>query len=398
MYIPPPSYLGQSIYQTGYYQQAYQNPARPAYQQPVAPTQPNLYSQPYYPNTNPNPNVNNNTIYNKNQSITLDQALMQSSYPPEKREIISDMLLTEYIGNTEAKVYFQYRNHEKLFVVEYVLSINLMNKKYNVDVYMHIPITYPENPPEFFLGKKKGVCLNNEYTKNNIINGETFQVNLENICRYNPRKNNISEIINALKNSFNKTFPVYKGPTKIQYEIYGKNNLDKNVLQEVIIKSEKFTDTQLLNFLRKQVKNLVYNKYNDFNNKYKTPQYYKDLRQMKMEIDSSSNSGSSPMNQQIGRLNQIKEELYQIESGIRADVQNIENSNVLMKCDELIKVKNDKNLEFLVKKKIIEDYLVFLRKGYEKKLVSLEEMLEQTRTLSREIFTIDYLRKNMNYN
>ena len=133
------------------------------------------------------------------------------------------------------------------------------------------------------------------------------------------------------------------------------------------------------------------------NNKYRTPQYYNDLKQMKMELDSSSNSGNIPTNPHLENLKQIKEELYQIESGIQADIQNIENVNgdVLRKCDELVKVKNERDLEFLVKRKILEDYLVFLKKGYEKKVVSLDEILEQTRTLSREIFTIDYLRKSM---
>ena len=390
MYFRPPSYVGPTIYQPGVY--AYQ----PVYQQPTVPVQPNAYNQAYYPNSTAN--ANNNTIYNKNvQSITLDQALIQSSYPREKHELINDMMINEYIGNPEAKVYFQYKNPEKLFVVEYVLQIYLMNKPYNVDLYMHIPREYPDYPPEFYVGKKKGVCINNEYIKNNMINEGTFQINVEYFCRFNQTKTNIGEIINSLKNSFNKTFPVYKSNTANLYPVPGKNNIDKNLLQQVIIKSEKFTDTQLLDFMRKQVKNIIKNKYNDLNNKYRTPQYYNDLKQMKMELDSSSNSGNIPTNPHLENLKQIKEELYQIESGIQADIQNIENANgdVLMKCDELIKVKNERDLEFLVKRKILEDYLVFLKKGYEKKVVSLDEILEQTRTLSREIFTIDYLRKSM---
>jgi hypothetical protein len=396
MYIRPPAYVGPNIYQPGAY--TYQ----PVYQQRVVPVQTNVYNQAppvYYQNSNPT--YNNSTIYNKNvQSIPLDQALIQSSYPRENHEIINDMMINEYIGNPEAKVYFQYKDQEKLFVVEYVLQIYLVGKSYNVDIYMHIPRTYPDYPPEFYMGKKKGVCINDHYIKANMINGETFQINVEYFCRYNQTKTNIGEIINALKNQFNKTFPVYRSTTTNLYVVPGKNNIDKNLLQQVIIKSEKFTDTQLLNFMRKQVKNIIKNKHSDLNNKYKTPQYYYDLRQMKMELDSSSNYGNNPMSQQVESLKQIKEELNQIENSIQVDIQNIENANgnVLMQCDELVKVKNERDLEFLVKRKILEDYLVFLKKGYEKKVVSLDEMLEQTRTLSREIFAIDYLRKNMKYN
>lgn len=395
MYIRPPSYVGPTIYQPGAY--AYQ-----VYQQPVMPAQPNIYNQAaYYANANPAATPNNNNIYSKNiQSIPLEQALMQSSYPRERHELISDMMLTEYIGNPEAKVYFQYKNPEKLFVVEYILKIYLMNKPYNVDVYMHIPLTYPDNPPEFYIGKKKGVCINNDYIKNHMINEETFQINVEYFCRFNQTKSNIGEIINALKSRFNKTFPVYKSNSANLYPVPGKNFIDTNLLQQVLIKSEKFTDSQLLDFMRKKVKGIIHNKYNDINYKYKAPQHYSDLMQMKIGLDSSSNSGNSPRIPQLETLNQIKEELNQIESGIKTDIQNIENANgdTLRKCDDLIKVKNERDLELLVKRKILEDYLIFLKKGYEKRMVSLDEILEQTRTLSREIFTIDYLRKNLKYN
>ena len=65
----------------------------------------------------------------------------------------------------------------------------------------------------------------------------------------------------------------------------------------------------------------------------------------------------------------------------------------LKKCDELIKIKDDEDMRLLIMKKVLEDYLVYLKKGYEKKLVSFNDMVNQTRELSREIFSIDYLRK-----
>ena len=49
-------------------------------------------------------------------------------------------------------------------------------------------------------------------------------------------------------------------------------------------------------------------------------------------------------------------------------------------------------MKFLIMKKILEDYLIYLKKGYERKIVNFDVMVNQTRALSREIFTIDYLR------
>ena len=58
----------------------------------------------------------------------------------------------------------------------------------------------------------------------------------------------------------------------------------------------------------------------------------------------------------------------------------------------MIKIKDDEDMKFLVMKKTIEDYLIYLKRGYERKLISFDVMVNQTRALSREIFTIDYLR------
>ena len=93
-------------------------------------------------------------------------------------------------------------------------------------------------------------------------------------------------------------------------------------------------------------------------------------------------------------LNNIKQRLINIENDLNYEIQTIGNSNktALEKCDELIKIKDDEDMRLLIMKKVLEDYLVYLKKGYEKKLVSFNDMVNQTRELSREIFSIDYLR------
>lgn len=376
----------------------------PAYQNPY----PNRYQPSGYANSNQaypssnnhNSNFNPNSVYSKNsQNISLEQALTQSSYPKNRHQSLRDLLLCEYIGNEEAKVYFQYMSQEKLFVVIYTLSIRLGEKRYNIDIFMYIPKTYPDASPEFYISKQKGACIIGDYIKFRMINEQTFQIYVEKFSRFNQAKNNMSEIINAIKNRFNETFPVYKEKNTKKYDNYGKNYLNKNTLKQIIIKSDTFNDVQLMHFMRNKVKNLVHNGYYNYKKKYKPTKYYDNLKQMKVELDSSSNIGNNSMNKQVERLRKIKGELNQIENGIKADIKNIANSkgNALSKCDDLIKIKNEKDLEFIIKRKILEDYLIFLKKGYEKNVVSFDEMLKQTRLISREIFNIDYLRQKMKY-
>ena len=100
------------------------------------------------------------------------------------------------------------------------------------------------------------------------------------------------------------------------------------------------------------------------------------------------------MNESLNVLKKIRQRLYDIESGLNQEIQNSGNSNktTLEKCDELIKIKDNEDMKLLIMKKTIEDYLIYLKKGYERKIVSFDEMVNQTRALSRELFSIDYLR------
>ena len=49
-------------------------------------------------------------------------------------------------------------------------------------------------------------------------------------------------------------------------------------------------------------------------------------------------------------------------------------------------------MEYLIKIKVMEDYLVYLKKTYEKKIVSFNDMINLTRSFSRQIFNMNYMR------
>ena len=400
MYYSNPPY--QQNY--GYY---YHNYSQPSYAAPVY--RPNPEYQGSYPNSSPPPsytnqNSNINSIYNNNKKITnlqpldLNEALSKSSYPKHLQDFLKNFIIDEYFGNKDAKVYFQSLSDEKLFVVEYQLPINFNKKTYNVNIFMYIPKLFPNYPPEFYIEKKYNTGLNNSYE--NEIDKSTFKINIDKICRYNPEKNNVGEIINILKSRFNKTFPIYKDSKNTSiYEIYDKNNLDKSKVNEIKITSDKFNDEQLLKFMRKQTKDILWAKYDDYKQKYKIEQNYYFLKNFsessKKDSQSSSFNESDPLNQQLESLKRIKQNLNQIENGLNIEIQNMESKErgPFEICEDFVKIKDEKDLEYIIMKKTIEDYLVYLKKGYEKKLVSFDDMVNQNRSLSREIFSIDYLRK-----
>ena len=138
--------------------------------------------------------------------------------------------------------------------------------------------------------------------------------------------------------------------------------------------------------------------YYNFNQKYKIENNNQELKHINdiLKIKAGkADISSNPMNQELEKLRYIKDELNQIENNLQNELQQMQNSckSAFEKCEEFIKIKDQKDLEYAVMEKTIEDYLVYLKKAYEKKVINFHEMVEQTRSLSREIFSINYLRK-----
>ena len=356
--------------------------------------------QPYYGDQQRNYNYNNNNNNYRNiqsfQPLILEQALEQSSYPSYNKEFIKNYIIDDYFENGNAKVYLQNLDREKTIVIEYTLSVMFNNKTYSIILYIHIPVLFPNYPPEIYIQKKPNTGLNKSYL-NGKIDLEEFKINIDRFLKYDPNINNVQQIIDKIRNEFNQDFPVYRDNKSTKRQIYGKNNIDKNRVNEIIIKLDTFNDKQFLNYMRKQVKDVLRAKYYDFKEKYKVELNHKELKKMndiaKMKAGKSDNN--NPMNQELEKLRSIKSQLNQIENNLQNQCEQMKNNNknAFDKCEELIKIKDEKDMEYAVMKKTIEDYLVYLRKAYEKRIIDFHEMVDQTRLLSREIFSIDYLRK-----
>jgi hypothetical protein len=104
-----------------------------------------------------------------------------------------------------------------------------MKKKYKVVINVHIPKTFPDNMPEFYIQKSNYLGINIVYLKNHIINGQTFQIYYENF--YHQNNYDIDNILSILNEKFNEDFPVYKDKN-INYVF------EENDLKEVIINTE----------------------------------------------------------------------------------------------------------------------------------------------------------------
>ena len=376
-------------------------------------------------------NNSNNTSLKKNfPLITMEDALIKSSYPKYLQDFIKEFIINNYSNNKNKKVYLTLVNNESLFVIEYKLSVYLNGKSYEIFILVYLPKLYPNYDPNFYILKDKKFSVS-DYYKNGKINEKTLKINLYSFIPFDPAKNNIEEIINKINEEFNKEFPIYKSENN---EILSEECvLNKDYTKEIIIenknnnfsfnyedinkfndiqindnnnKNKDFDDESLLLFMRTQVKDVLREKYYNFNEKFKIKNIYNDLKEVnntsKIELNNINKlyTEENYMKQELKKLQNIKEYLNSVENKLIEEKNNIlnnKNKSIFDKCDELIKIKDNKDFEYIIMQKTIEDYLVYLKKAYEKKIVSFEDMVNTTRQLSRELFYIAYIRNKSKY-
>jgi hypothetical protein len=276
-----------------------------------------------------------------------------------------------------------------------------MNKTYKIPIVIHLPLSYPNTPADFYIQKNPRTRITKSYyEKDKIIDQNSYRIYTDKICPFNKSKNNLDEVINAMKIKFSNSFPIYAEKSNVNTQPVppGPNNPDQKRMNQVIVESSKMTNKQAIEMLRNQTRDIVIKKYYEFNNKYKVRENHRELGTInnivRLKSGNSGNGSQNPMNDSLNFLKNLKPRLIDIENGLKQEIEEYGSKprTALEKCDEVIKIKDDEDMRLLMMKKAIEDYLVCLKKGFERKLVSFQDMVNQTRELSRQMFSIDYLR------
>jgi hypothetical protein len=391
--------------------------------------------------------VNNNQESNKQNDknmmvLQLEDAIAMSSYPKYLLDFMKNFLIDNYSDNDIVQIYLITDKEDNIFVIEYALSIELNGRNYKVYVLVYLPILFPNYPPEFYIEKTTNLGLNRFY--NGKINSQDLKINLDYFLKFDPNKSNIGDIIDNLVINFTQEFPVYKDnnpnpnwksgkcildkskvnkvsipkkqknyPKDNRYSNY-QNNFEKNkynnVKCEKLIDEEQdtFDDKTFLDFIRKQTKDIIAYNYLEFKEKYHIGGNLNNLKEMDNTLKQSINNKNmyeknEKLKVQLEALKNIKSQLDLIENGITKELnesQNEQEKSFFEKCENIINIPDPKDMEYLIKIKDLEDYLVYLKKGYEKKIVEFDVMVNLTRALSREIFNLNYMRsrsKKKNY-
>ena len=171
-------------------------------------------------------------LNDKSIPIDLSTAISNSSYLNYNKKFIYDFLSKIFINDNNAKIYFLSKEEEKIFVIEYKLTVTFNLKNYNINLFIHIPVLFPDSPPDFYIEKKPLIGLNSWYKGK--IDEKTFNINIDKFCKFKPEINNIEEIINCLNNEFNEVFPIFKDINNKTNGIMGKNTFNKKDINIII--------------------------------------------------------------------------------------------------------------------------------------------------------------------
>ena len=390
-------------------------------------------------------NIYGNKMYNESNKpqqsnssvLELEDALTKVSYPKYIVDFIKQFLIDNYSNDDEVHIYMiQNEDKENIFVIEYCLIIGLNDKDYKIFVLVYLPILFPNYPPEFYIKKISNVKLN-DYYLDGKINPNDFKINIDYFAKFDANKNNIPEIIDNLFVNFSKNFPIFKNNNnndiiknsgkcfldnsranliKLPKNLKSRSNnqisnrpnpSEKNISLDLIKNNPSvfelkgpFDDKTFLEFIRKQTKDIIGYNYLEFKEKYNIQGNIDNLKTIDKNLKQSSNNlnnlykKNKQLKSNVQALESIKNKLKEHEKTLEQELNNnnYQNKSFAEKCNKFIYVANEKDMEFLIKIKVMEDYLAYLKKGFEKRIVSFDDMINLTRSLSREIFSMNYVR------
>ena len=90
----------------------------------------------------------------------------------------------------------------------------------------------------------------------------------------------------------------------------------------------------------------------------------------------------------------MNQKLCELKLKLENDVQKLKynkNIGILDKCEEIVEIKNKEKFKYTIMKKGIEDFLIYINKAFEKKIITFRQAIDETRKLSKELFYISYL-------
>ena len=339
---------------------------------------------------------------NSFQTITFKEGLNKSDYSNEIKQKFK-LFISENIDKYKetSEVYLTYCFNKNIFVIKHTLNIEWKNKNYPIYLLIYLPISFPSEL-RIYIYKIVKLEINEKYTTNNIIDFSTLELYYQNLLKFQPLEDPISFLIDNIYNRFSTEFPLYKAQKEQCF--VGPCYLNESQTYKINLNADDLKVYVSLESLRKKMTKTILDMIN--NKSFEIQQAFSELEAIEKNIDQeiySSTNNYNNKSKENAELEEIAIKLKDLELKLENEVYNLKSNkqkSVLDISQEIVNIKDEKKYKYTVMKKTIEDYLLYIKRGMEKKLIPFNECIDKTRRLSKELYFIMFAieKRNNMYN
>ena len=324
-----------------------------------------------------------------NNQISLNEALNKSEYPEYIKDKVKSFILENYQNyKDKSNTYLTKCFNKKIFVIKMDLPVKYKSVDYLITILIYIPISFP-NELRIYFEYNQDFIIDKYYQEQNTIDETTAELYYQNIINYIPIKQSINQLIMAIIDKFNQYFPLFRSKSKPEY--YGPCHLDNNSSTLIVIKSDDLKEIKKIDDDKQKIKDKLM--------KILEEKLF-EIQATKSQLDSIKMKINSKINNYILKassndIEEINVKLLEVISQLELDIQNIKNkqnyNSILEQSEKIVQVKDEEKYKYIVMRKTADDFLKYLKKGYEKELIPFNKAVEETRKITKELFYINYL-------
>ena len=323
-------------------------------------------------------------------SISLNEALNKSEYDEFIKDKVKSFVLENYKNyKDKSNLYLTKCFNKKIFVIKMDLYVTYKATEYILTVLIYIPNTFP-NELRIYFEYNQDFLIDRYYQQEKIIDETTAELDYFKIINYIPLKNPLNDLVKALIDKFNQKFPLFKA--KVKPELYGPCHLDISTCTKIEIKPDDIKEINKLDNDKKKIKDKIM--------KTLEKKVY-EIQSTQSQLDILKNRINTKINNYISKnksdeLEKMIKNMVELQSKIEQDIQrlkyqkNNENNNILQKCEEVVEIKDKEKFRYQVMMKSAEDFLLFIKKGFERNIIPFNKGVDEIRRISKELFFINY--------
>ena len=296
-------------------------------------------------------------------TISLNEALNKSDYTGFMKSKIKSFLIDyEKEYKKDSSLYLTKCFNKNIISIKFDLTVIYKNVDYIITLLIYIPVTFP-NELRIYFECNQDFKIDEYYKELNIIDAITAELYYEKIIGYIPLQKPFTYLIKALSDKFNEKFPIFKSSGNPEF--FGPCRLDEKNSFKIEIKEDDLKESKELIELRKKVKDKILR---TFDIKLIEIQESKSqLEDLKSIINSKLDNLVTKKNNY--ELEEMNVKMVELISKLELEIESLkykEPKSILEKCEDIVKIKDEKLFKYKIIEKDIYSFLSYLRKAYEK--------------------------------